>query len=111
MQNISKKAAKRQIKHTSASFKVKPSQIKQLGKGRYAGRLRRSDITERKDEIVEIDEETINEDGEESHIKTWDELSVQIEARMKRDSDIEASNEKVIEERSAGYPHHSVLDG
>ena len=30
---------------------------------------------------------------------------------MRRDSEIEAFGEKVIEERSAAYPHHPVLDG
>ena len=89
---------------------MKPSHIKQLGRkrGTYAGRLKRSDIpaSEKESRAQNDKEEPSN-----SYIKTWEELDVEIEARMRRDSEVEAFGEKVIEERSAAYPHQSLLDG
>ena len=52
-----------------------------------------------------------NEEPKTSHIKSWDEIDAEIEARMRRDSETEAFGEKVIEERSAAYPHKAILDG
>ena len=67
--------------------------------------MKRSDL---KDESGETNSK---EEPKTSHIKSWDEIDAEIEARMIRDSEIETFGEKVIEERSAAYPHKEILDG
>ena len=86
-----------------SSFSIKPSQVKQLvsNQRRYRGRLKRSDSDDNND-IEEIDD---------SYFKTWGQLVNEIEARMRRDSETEEQGEKVIEERSAAYPHQTFVDG
>ena len=93
---------------STSSFSVKPSHVKQLGIGRFSGRLKRSDkppIT------IEVSDENSEDVTDNENFKTWEELDTEIEARMRRDSEIEEFGEKVIEERSAAYPHQTILDG
>ena len=93
---------------STSSFSVKPSHVKQLGIGRFSGSLKRSDeppIT------IEVSDENSEDVTDNDHFKTWEELDTEIEARMRRDSEIEEFGEKVIEERSAAYPHQTILDG
>ena len=89
-----------------ASFSVKPRHIKQLGIGRFSGRLKRSDKPS-----IEVSDDNSEDVTDNDNFKTWEELDTEIEARMRRDSEIEEFGEKVIEERSAAYPHQNILDG
>ena len=93
---------------STASFSVKPSHVKQLGIGRFSGRLKRSD---KPSILIEDSDENSEDVTDNDHFKTWEELDTEIEARMRRDSEIEEFSEKVIEERSAAYPHKNILDG
>ena len=93
---------------STASFSVKPSHVKQLGIGRFSGRLKRSDKPSIR---IEVSDENSEDVTDNENFKTWEELDTEIEARMRRDSEIEEFGEKVIEERSAAYPHQNILDG
>ena len=93
---------------STASFSVKPSHVKQLGIGRFSGRLKRSDKPSIR---IEVSDENSEDVTDNENFKTWEELDTEIEARMRRDSEIEEFGEKVIEERSAAYPHQTILDG
>ena len=61
--------------------------------------------------MIEDSDENSEDVTDNDHFKTWEELGTEIEARMRRDSEIEEFGEKVIEERSAAYPHQTILDG
>ena len=93
---------------STAKFSVKPSHVKQLGIGRFSGRLKRSD---KPSITIEVSDENSEDVTDNENFKTWEELGTEIEARMRRDSEIEEFGEKVIEERSAAYPHQNILDG
>ena len=84
----------------SLKSSVKPSHVKQLGgtQARYSGRLRRSP-------------EEDKEYKDETHVKSWDEIEAEIQARIAQDSEIENFGGKIVDERSAAYPHQAIIDG